>query len=607
MRRGVLQRLAARGRDDDGIALIVVLGTMTMVSLLLFAVLAYALADTRPARADEDSTAAMAAAQAGVDDYLARLSANDTYWTTNPSGNGTTSADSSNAAFTSSAAVPGTGGSVARYSYRVLNSIPNIATSGTIQLQVTGTSTAPNGGRAVSRTLVASLKTSGFLSYLYFTDVEALDPVLWDTQANATATGVTIDSGATVYASPAAVDHYCSQQYWNGRVTSSYVATTAAGGYTATVVENGQTYTIPGYNGSTSGQVTISGFCDKYVLAFFDHDSVNGPMHTNDVPYVWGNVTFGGTTTSYWPGPDTGTTTNVPVPHPSGGVYYRSNGGTPQGNQPVYGPYLPMPPGDTQLLRYVLPKVDSDPNTDRPGCLYSGATKIVFHGSTMSVTSPNSASATSACLPQGPSVTNPSVPVPPVIYVQQASGSCTGVGYPATGEVTTGVTTDYNPCHGTAFVSGTVGAQVTVGTADDIVVTGDLTYTNASGTNVLGLIANNDVWVYHPVDSSGNNLVTDPTQQVHNISAAILSLQHSFLVQNYGQGAPLSTSGTPSSYLNVTGSIAQKFRGPVTGSGGANNGYLKNYGYDPRFRALQPPYFIKPLSTPWTLTSVSDG
>jgi hypothetical protein len=59
--------------------------------------------------------------------------------------------------------------------------------------------------------------------------------------------------------------------------------------------------------------------------------------------------------------------------------------------------------------------------------------------------------------------------------------------------------------------------------------------------------------VYHPVDASGTNL----SDTVHGtgrfrdpeIHAAILALQHSFLVQNYDEGAQLGT-------ITVNGVIA---------------------------------------------------
>jgi hypothetical protein len=88
---------------------------------------------------------------------------------------------------------------------------------------------------------------------------------------------------------------------------------------------------------------------------------------------------------------------------------------------------------------------------------------------------------------------------------------------------------------------------------------------------------------------------------VDTLEVAILAASHSFAVQNWGSGNPLGT-------LNVTGAIAQRFRGAVgTGTGTTvSTGYEKNYQYDERFGYLQPPHFLLPLASPWYVESVSD-
>jgi hypothetical protein len=151
---------------------------------------------------------------------------------------------------------------------------------------------------------------------------------------------------------------------------------------------------------------------------------------------------------------------------------------------------------------------------------------------------------------------------------------------------------------GSAYVQGQVDDLVTIATADDVVVTDDLTVTSLTGTDVIGLVAGNCVWVYHPVNSGGNNLQAGSGI---TIQAAILALRHSFLVENWDQGSPVGT-------LTVTGGIAQKFRGPVATSSGGSivTGYTKYYDYDSRLQHLQPPYFLKPTSSPWKITSLVD-
>ena len=71
------------------------------------------------------------------------------------------------------------------------------------------------------------------------------------------------------------------------------------------------------------------------------------------------------------------------------------------------------------------------------------------------------------------------------------------------------------------------------------------------------------------------------------INAAILSVNHTFQVQNYDIG---SSRGT----LMVSGAIAQNFRGAV---GTGRTGYVKDYLYDQRFRNIAPPKFMVPVST----------
>ena len=109
---------------------------------------------------------------------------------------------------------------------------------------------------------------------------------------------------------------------------------------------------------------------------------------------------------------------------------------------------------------------------------------------------------------------------------------------------------------------------------------------------MLGLIANQFVRVYHPVDANCDNNGGPGSIQ---IDAAILALQHSFTVDHYYCGNPLGT-------LTVNGVIAQKFRGPVgTGGSSISTGYLKDYNYDDRLQLRQPPYFLDPVQSAWRI------
>jgi hypothetical protein len=80
------------------------------------------------------------------------------------------------------------------------------------------------------------------------------------------------------------------------------------------------------------------------------------------------------------------------------------------------------------------------------------------------------------------------------------------------------------------------------------------------------------------------------------IDAAILSTNHSWIVDNYKCGTKLGT-------LTVWGSIAQFWRGPVGTSGSGGTGYIKSYNYDNRLVNQQPPSFLSPTSaSSWKVT-----
>ncbi len=138
--------------------------------------------------------------------------------------------------------------------------------------------------------------------------------------------------------------------------------------------------------------------------------------------------------------------------------------------------------------------------------------------------------------------------------------------------------------------------RLTVAAAGSIYITDNLHYGSSEG--MLGLIANQNVWYWHPTTSNGTNInvpaKTYPSQAAKsaplnnlNVSAAMVSLQHSIGTQNYDQGSSLGT-------LTINGSITQLYRGVVK-QGSA--GYDKDYVYDQRFRYDAPPHFLNPTTS----------
>ena len=290
------------------------------------------------------------------------------------------------------------------------------------------------------------------------------------------------------------------------------------------------------------------------------------------------------------------------------------------------------------------------------GCLFQGPTEITLQGTTMTVTSPDTPAASSGatggdgldsasnpnqCLPTATDPT-PNLPANGVIYVQNCPSSdtsCTSFN-PMAG---LGETGSSGPTYGDAIVHGTLTGPLTIATANNIVIDGNICYTSTSGcttapgaklangspnTDMLGLVAQNFVEVNHPVSTCNwwqsdcrYGTVTDmltcgtagasppPACDLYNpvIDAVSLAMNHSFLVNNYALGCPLGT-------LTVEGTLDMQWRGPVGVTYSPSNpycgehttsGYLKDYQYDGRLQYLSPPYYLNPGTPSWGLGAVT--
>ena len=544
---------------DEGMALVGVLGTLLIISAFLLATLNFTLQNLKPTRQDQDAKAAVAAAQAGIDDYVARLNASPGYWRR---GN----IDAANAALPNGATatwpgtvVPGTNLLSTTYRYHVLSLVSDIASQGVIRLRSVGTS------RDVSRALTAQLSSRGFLQFTYHTDLETMDPVLYTAESDWQR-------------------QECTKYHWQGR---------------------------------PSGCTDIS---------FGGGDVINGPLHTNDSIRIASAVTFSDPITeTSWP--LTGGTWTPPA---SDQLWWGS-GGAPGGNLPVYAAPVQIP-SENVVLRDI-----ADPTKSAEGCIYTGATEITFTGTTMTILSPNTtaASVPSRCYNVNASnkaASQAGLAIPSVIFVEDKAGECVkeganvvSLGYPLPAEYVGEGPNEgrsefsgdyrgpvYGCAKGTAYVRGTIDAANTVATTQDVVVVGNLNYQSEAvdSDDVLGLIPAHFAWVYHPVrDCDGvggcnrnyKNMLQPP---VTEIDAALLTVKDSFAVQNYDIGEKISTNDA--TRLRVFGAIAQKYRGAVAILG--ETGYVKNYIYDTRFqKAVQPPYFLQPVSAQWAISQVSDG
>jgi Tfp pilus assembly protein PilX len=247
--------------------------------------------------------------------------------------------------------------------------------------------------------------------------------------------------------------------------------------------------------------------------------------------------------------------------------------------EPDVTPQVPLPSDNSNLLS----------DAQNHGVVYTGTVTLRVNGGTATgwnCTTSSSSSCTALSI---------NLTTDPIIYATNASGcnstyNPTSISYPTVGSGSA-QGAYYGPC-GDIYISGTYSAPLTIAAGDDVIVTGNLvnsTDSNPTGTAqltggaTLGLVANQYVRVMHTC--SGNPNVT--------IDGAILTLEHSFFVDNYSCG------GMPQGTLSVHGAIAQKFRG-IVGTVGAS-GYLKNYNYDDRLQLILPPYLFDLQNTEWTV------
>lgn len=516
-------------RGEEGVALITVtLATLALLTLAI-ATVGFAVGSMNISRRDQDWNAALAAAEAGIDDYIFRLNTNGNYWqysAGNPPPDG-------NQAFSQWVPVPG-GTNPAKFRY----------STDTSQLSVDGTVKITSSGQVddTLRTVEARVRRRSFIDYLYFTDYETLNPALY--------TGVPF--------TPAQAEVQCKHYYYAGRNPS----------------------------------------CTN--ITFISQDTINGPLHSNDAIRLCGTPRFLGNTSTSWntspPRYRDGCPTSTPT---------FANPGDPRYLQP-----LTMPPSNSA--------VKSETAAGAGGCLYTGPTRLKFNSNgTFTVNSPFSINTNNGCTTNG----TQSFPSNGVIYVQNVpstpsdpnyTSGCPftvyGRNHPLGMPITSDITT-YGCRNGDVFIEGTVSGQLTIAAENNIVVTWHIDYqSGVAGSDLLGLVANTNVEIWHPVNSStcGNtsscNLnVNFPGETPRGskftnprVSAAMLSVNHSFRNQNWARGATLGT-------LNVTGAIAQRYRGPVGtfSSGVIYTGYLKNYVYDNRLKYMSPPKFLDPVAAAW--------
>jgi hypothetical protein len=312
-------------------------------------------------------------------------------------------------------------------------------------------------------------------------------------------------------------------------------------------------------------------FCND--ITFPDFDRIRGPLHTNDDLLTCGSPDFGR---------DRNDAIEISGPQTNGwqaGAGAGCSAGTPDffGTKRHPAPMLAVPTSNNKLKTFAA----------AGGKVYYGQTTIDFLAT-------GKMNTTSYDPTTGLLVTETGVDLPTngVIYVEPNTKlGCSGIDGP--------LEQDYTDPKGCAIatVHGTYTKSMTIGSAADILIDGNL---ERSGDHVMGLVATNFVRVKHGVRNCGGTCFV--MNDVH-VEAAILTLAHSFIVDNYNSGARLGT-------LKVDGAIAQRFRGPVgtfnSSTGLGVSGYTKDYNYDQRLRYRSPPFFLDPISAAWRIIRANE-
>lgn len=521
---------------------------MSIIMLLAAVAVAAVNGDTQLTRRDLDGKLAFEAAKAGIDDYSYHLTANSAYWA-ECTGVAAPNAVNQQESTAKRRPVPGQTG--ATYAIELIpatgQSTCNPATISTATTSMIETGETLPGSFRIRSTgfsgnakasITATFKPPSFLDYVYFTQRETLDPVSY---------GFPNPSPELTKANA-----QCSLTWQQGR-------------YNEPIREV--------YNEET--RRTEPEYCFK--ISFATGDSIKGPVHTNDAIAINGTPVLGRTSQDM-----------IEVGAEPPGWYPISAGSEPKflGTFVTRAPVL-VPPASNSQLAVIA----------QPSFRYTGQVRICLSGTTMTVGSGGTCTGRYSG----------SIPSNGVVYV--SNGACEDKPY----SPFTATYPETSGC-GNVYVKGEYSGQLTIAAQNDIIINGNLTRANESN-GMLGLIANNFVRIYHPFCASvfGTPTCTSTTAETGirkcnggengagtlinpEIDAAILAIEHSFIVDHYDCGAVTGT-------LEVEGALAQKYRGPV-GTGTTTNpstGYLKNYVYDNRLHYLEPPSFIDPKPANWVI------
>ena len=648
----LLKLARALRTKDDGVALPVVFGVAMVMLMMVAGAMTVSTRGIIKTNSDEDYTGALAAAYAGVEEYQSRL-ANDSNY--QKFGNGAAPFSASSAATlslpTGANANPafdiGTTGTWANipdeplpdgtaqqspgwFRYEVSNK--DYQDKGILHLRVTGKV------GDVTRSIVADLKQDGFIDYLYFTNYETTDPgyaandVDGFTNCERYAYAATLpardssDCGtiqfadADVFKGPVRSNdqlYICGTTFEKGVMSASNPTWKSACG------------TAPDFQGGVPVQVGTIGMpptnseMKKEVRNDLSADVPRpGCLYTG--PTVIRFELSGSTTMMRVISPwsrytNVSGSTSASASSPAGATNPPACGipGTADGQLGGKDGALILPLERNLAYVQAVPAVGAA-DANAPATSATPGTRFTCTAATTYTIGSNPNRVTMS-VPAGWQFAGAAA----TYKYPKGTSSADYESIPYTGKYVAATYKHYDCRAGDVYIEGEMSGQMTVAADNFVYVTNDLTYKDKA-SDVLGLVGNNAVFVYNPVHitavtapdgTSGNISWPNTTWPLSNsvkrpsaftalgstgdreIDAAILSVGHTFQVQNY----PYGNRGN----LIIYGALAQKFRGTVGVSSTPIMGYTKLYEYDTRYRNIAPPKFLTPTSTTYGVTQVA--
>lgn len=627
---------------DDGVALPTVFGLAMVMLILIGGALTVSTRGIVKSTNDEDFNAALAAAYAGVEEYQSRL-ANDSNYQKfgNPAAPFSISSAATLSLPTGANANPAFGigatgtwanipdkpeadgtavASPAWFRYEVSNK--DYQDKGILHLRVTGRV------NETTRSIVADLKQDGFIDYLYFTNYETTDPAyaannsagytnceryayVSAVAARSTTDCTVIQFGASdVFKGPVRSNdqlYICSTTFEKGVISSST---------TNPIWKNACTSVAPKFNGGNPvygapiGMPPTNSEMKKETRNDLSADVPRpGCLYTG--PTIIKFELVGSATKMRVISPWTRYTnvtgsTSASATNAAGATNPAQCGtpGTADGSLGGKDGALIDPLERNLIYVQAVPAVGAK-DANAPASTAMPSTRFSCLSAT-SYTVGSGSNQVTVSIPAGWQFAGASA----TYRYPKGTGTSDSESAPYTGTYVAASYKHYDCRAGDVYIQGQMSGQMTVAADNFVYVTGDLTYRDKS-TDVLGLVGNNAVFVYNPVritGFSGSGKVNWPSSTTRapnaftalgstgnrEIDAAILSVAHTFQVQNYSYGER--------GELKVFGAIAQKFRGTVAQG---DNGYVKVYEYDDRFRSIAPPKFLTPTSTTYGVTQIA--